>query len=73
MTAFQRVRIEITSVDGPTYEIELENCTDAELGIERDTMDVPTDTMWRHTIGLDSGEVTLRARGKFVKTERRAS
>lgn len=71
MPGYQRVRVEITSSDGVSYEIELENCTNSELGLERDSMEVPSDTLWRKMVGLDSGEVTLRARGKIVKAERR--
>lgn len=77
-----RVRIELDTVDA-TYEIEL-TAPDrielggldqlvAELGIERDSMELPADGPggWTKTIGLDSATVTLTAHGK-LKAERRA-
>lgn len=66
-----RVRIEITTNDGITYEVELENCGKADLGMERDVTDVPSDTMWRTMVDTGSAEVRLTAHGRIVKAEGR--
>lgn len=65
-----RVRIEITTNDGITYAVEMENCDKADLGMERDVTEVPSDTMWRTMVGMESGEIKLTAHGKIVKAER---
>lgn len=76
----QSVRIEIVFDEG-VYEVELTKPDQielgglgdlvAELGLERDTMEMPSDDGWRNEVGLDTATVTLKAHGKF-KAERRA-
>lgn len=66
-----RVRIEITTNDGITYEVELKNCDKSELRMEPDVTEVPSDTMSLAMVGTGSAEVRLTAHGRIVKAERR--
>lgn len=66
-----RVRIEITTNDGITYEVELANCDKANLDIERDSTEDINTGLFLERFPLESGEVKLTAHGRIVKTERR--
>jgi len=67
-----RVRVEVTTNDGVTYEIELENCDKTAIGIDMDVSEpFTTDGVSMQRVGLDSGQLKLTAHGRFVKTERR--
>lgn len=67
----KRVHIEITTNDGAVYEVELENCRKADLGIERDTTEpFSTDGITVQRLGMESALVTLTAHGKIVKAVR---
>lgn len=67
----QRVRVEVTTEDD-TYEIELEGpLAVANLGLEMDVVEVPSSGPWVEREATGCAEVTLRAHGKLVKSERR--
>lgn len=66
-----RVRIEVTTYDGVTYEVELENCDKADLGMERDSTESINAGLFMERFPLESGQIKLTAHGRFVKTERR--
>lgn len=67
----KRVRIEITTNDGVTYEVELENCRKADLGIEPDSTEGINTGQFMERFQLESGKVKLTAHGRIVKAERR--